>query len=86
MNANDTHSKSPSYVLLYAHRSVKFEEDVVSCSGSDGPEEVLPQVRLLQRVTLIHLCDTKHTFSSTLIPDCEVWRLNVLLFYSYSLR
>lgn len=34
-------------IPLYANGSVKFEEDVVSCSGSDGPEEVLPQVGLL---------------------------------------
>lgn len=49
---------------LYADRSVKLEEDVVSCSRSDGPEEVLSQVRLLECVTLIHLRDTTHTFSS----------------------
>lgn len=42
-------------IPLYANGSVKFEEDVVSCSGSDGPEEVLPQVGLLQSVSLVHL-------------------------------
>lgn len=35
------------HVPLYANRSVKFEEDIVSCSRSDGPEEVLSQVCLL---------------------------------------
>ena len=40
-------SSAHKHVPLYAHRSVKFEEDIVSSSRSDGPEEVLSQVRLL---------------------------------------
>lgn len=42
-------------VPLYADWSVEFEEDVVSSSGGDGPEEVLSQVGLLQSVALVHL-------------------------------
>lgn len=48
-------------VPLYADWPVKFEEDVVSCGGGDGPEEVLSQVGLLQSVALVHLCDKRKT-------------------------
>lgn len=46
---------------FYADWSVEFEEDVVSCGGGDGPEEVLSQVGLLQSVALVHLWDKSQT-------------------------
>lgn len=46
---------------FYADWSVEFEEDVVACSGGDGPEEVLSQVGLLQSVALVHLWDQRKT-------------------------
>lgn len=39
---------------FYVDRSIKLEQDVVSSHWSDGPEEVLAHVGLLQRVALIH--------------------------------
>lgn len=45
-------------IPLNADWSVKFEEDIVSCSRSDCPEEVFSQVCLLQCVPLVHLKDT----------------------------
>lgn len=52
-----THKDIP----LNANWSVKFEEDIVSYSRSDGPEEVFSLVCLLKCVTLVHLSDTYHT-------------------------
>lgn len=49
-------------VPLYADWSVEFEEDVVSCGGGDGPEEVLSQVGLLQSVALVHLWHKRKTY------------------------
>lgn len=46
---------------FYADWSVEFEEDVVSCGGGDGPEEVLSQVGLLQSVALVHLWNERKT-------------------------
>lgn len=40
---------------FYADWTVKLKEHIVSCHGSNGPEEILSHVGLLQRVTLIHL-------------------------------
>lgn len=48
-------------IPLNANWSVKFEEDIVSCSRSDCPEEVFSQVRLLKGVTLVHLSATYQT-------------------------
>ena len=48
---------------LYANRSVKLKEDVVSGGGGDGPEEVLSQVGLLQGVALVYLEHTSHTIA-----------------------
>lgn len=46
---------------VYADWPVELEEDVVSGSGGDGPEEVLSQVGLLQSVALVHLWDQRGT-------------------------
>lgn len=53
-----THTAHSPSLPLYVDGLVKLEEDVVSSSRIDSPEEVFSQVGLLQSVALVHLHST----------------------------